>query len=681
MGQGSTSAGVTRPSPRQSNPSTPAMSPNSAHRSMFTQQQMPPTQWAVPHPVPLGRKSREGSMFSNGGEMSNYASPVTPIESSSFTPNNRHAFSPMTSSALASSFPNSSFPNSSFPSTLSTTPIDPPTWTQNGISAGSLNWNAGPPQPSASWPEIPQASDGNEELDPALFDTLAKLLEQTQGDTTKPGGDGGEFDLMNAIQQAMASAPISNPSHSGPSAPVPAPAPQQGSGLSQSLLTRRLQHQGPAQPQANYSMFNLNGGNPPVQPGSLPNSLNGPSGSLPTPPQSFASSLSNYPPNSQMSNWPVPDRAMPWSETPASTPGGSGRNSPSLAGSHNSPYFSQMVGSSSRNAPVNPIRREAPQHPSIQQSPHGVSVGSTHSNHSSRHPSVDYGQAQNGFPPRLSQIQTQMPQQPAQLPQSAQPPLQHPQPPSDWTNAGNIDMSNLPPLPPGFSLEQMGQMGSSGFEMALRMGMSLAMMSQNTSPADQSGATPGSTTTPQYTPSGQASVAASPADIAKHKFQSPVVGQSEIFGPRSIPKSLGTSPTLDMPAGASSFPISRRPSQGEVGSPLADLISPEDAANKDPLAAQVWKAYARAREALPNGHRMENLTWRMMHLTLKKQEELAAAAAAKELQEHQARQLAQSQAALASQSSSNDGERRGRSKGKSRVVGFQNEKEDSPGPE
>lgn len=628
--------------------------------------------------------------------MSNFASPVTPIEASSFTPNNRHAFSPMTSSALATSFP-----NSSFPSTLSTTPLDPPSWTHNGVSAGSLDWNGGSmPQQNVAWPEIPPPADaGNDDLDPALFETLTKLLEQTQGDPNKQEGDGGEFDLMNAIQQAMAGSPNTNPPPPA-TAPVPAPMPQQGPGMSQSLLSRRLQQQGSAQTsqaQAKYAMFNLNGPSSSAQPGSLPTSLNGPHGSVPNSTQPFASSLHNRPHPIQTSNWPIPDRAMPWSDTPVSTPGGSELNSPILGGSHNSPYFSHAInGSALSRPPVMPIRREAPQHPSIQQSPHSVNAGSFHSNASSRRPSIDYSQIQQPFPPRLPQVPPQLPQsQPPSLSQSLpqtqlphRPPTmstQPQQPPADWLNPANIDMSNLPPLPAGFSLEQMGQMGSSGFEMAIRMGMSLAMMSQNPSPTGQSGATPGSTTTPQHIPSASGSLAASPADQVKQKMQSPQIGQSEFGGPRSIPKSLGASPTLDMP---SSLAMSRRPSQGDVGSPLAELMSPEDAAKKDPLATQVWKAYARAREALPNGHRMENLTWRMMHLTLKKQEELAAAAAAKELQEQQVRMAAQIQAALIPQpsaststSTSNEGEQRGRRKGKSRVVGFQNQKEDSPGPE
>lgn len=103
---------------------------------------------------------------------------------------------------------------------------------------------------------------------------------------------------------------------------------------------------------------------------------------------------------------------------------------------------------------------------------------------------------------------------------------------------------------------------------------------------------------------------------------------------------------------------------------LPQVSSPEDMAKRDPLATQVWRAYARARETLPNGARMENLTWRMMHLNLKKAED-----AAREAELGMEAQLSVSQEAPASAPESESAQtvthERGRSKGKSRVVGFQ----------
>ncbi|CAO3702275.1 unnamed protein product [Rhizopus stolonifer] len=40
---------------------------------------------------------------------------------------------------------------------------------------------------------------------------------------------------------------------------------------------------------------------------------------------------------------------------------------------------------------------------------------------------------------------------------------------------------------------------------------------------------------------------------------------------------------------------------------------------EDPLSTQVWRMYTKAKDSLPNGSRMENLTWRMMAMTLTKE--------------------------------------------------------------
>lgn len=48
---------------------------------------------------------------------------------------------------------------------------------------------------------------------------------------------------------------------------------------------------------------------------------------------------------------------------------------------------------------------------------------------------------------------------------------------------------------------------------------------------------------------------------------------------------------------------------------------PEKLAKEDPLATQVWKMYTKTKATLPHAQRMENLTWRMMALALKKKKE------------------------------------------------------------
>jgi GATA-binding protein len=54
-----------------------------------------------------------------------------------------------------------------------------------------------------------------------------------------------------------------------------------------------------------------------------------------------------------------------------------------------------------------------------------------------------------------------------------------------------------------------------------------------------------------------------------------------------------------------------------AGAEIDDL---EDMQRKDPLATQVWKLFSRAKTQLPNAERMENLTWRMMSVNMKKLE-------------------------------------------------------------
>ena len=50
----------------------------------------------------------------------------------------------------------------------------------------------------------------------------------------------------------------------------------------------------------------------------------------------------------------------------------------------------------------------------------------------------------------------------------------------------------------------------------------------------------------------------------------------------------------------------------------------ESVKKKDPLASQVWRMYSKAKDNLPNGSRLENLTWRMMAMTLKKENDTTA---------------------------------------------------------
>ncbi|KAI9838938.1 MAG: hypothetical protein M1819_004146 [Sarea resinae] len=54
----------------------------------------------------------------------------------------------------------------------------------------------------------------------------------------------------------------------------------------------------------------------------------------------------------------------------------------------------------------------------------------------------------------------------------------------------------------------------------------------------------------------------------------------------------------------------------------ADLNSPDEMQKKDPLGTQIWKLYTKTKTQLPNQERMENLTWRMMAMNLRKRKQL-----------------------------------------------------------
>lgn len=52
----------------------------------------------------------------------------------------------------------------------------------------------------------------------------------------------------------------------------------------------------------------------------------------------------------------------------------------------------------------------------------------------------------------------------------------------------------------------------------------------------------------------------------------------------------------------------------------ADLAHPDEMQKNDPLGTQIWKLYSKTKTQLPNQERMENLTWRMMAMNLKRKE-------------------------------------------------------------
>lgn len=51
-----------------------------------------------------------------------------------------------------------------------------------------------------------------------------------------------------------------------------------------------------------------------------------------------------------------------------------------------------------------------------------------------------------------------------------------------------------------------------------------------------------------------------------------------------------------------------------------DDDSPEEMQKKDPLGTQIWKLYHKQKGQLPNSERLENLSWRMMSMNLRRKE-------------------------------------------------------------
>ncbi|WWD17399.1 hypothetical protein CI109_101840 [Kwoniella shandongensis] len=305
--------------------------------------------------------------------------------------------------------------------------------------------------------------------------------------------------------------------------------------------------------------------------------------------------------------WPLPERAMGYMDTPATTPGGG--DSPA---------------DSSKYVPIAPRRREAPQPP---------------------------GPAYSAGPSSLP---------PSQMPSRAGSEAPAPLPP--------VNLAGLPPLPDGISIEHLAQYGSVGLEMAIRMGMGIGMglgqqaKQEMGQPIPLSAATPASSSQHASSPDTNTSRKGKAVNIVSDIL-------NDDFLHTRVPSTPLTTPPL---VAFASHPGTRRPSQGDIASPtLPEVGSPDEMAKKDPLATQVWKAYAKARDVLPNGQRMENLTWRMMHLTLKKKEEEAAAKEKQEREEAEQRERErQMERERQVRQPPVEEQQRGRSKGKSRIVGF-----------
>ncbi|WVF71596.1 hypothetical protein IAT40_006404 [Kwoniella sp. CBS 6097] len=656
-------------SSRHSNPSTPAMSPalpinnrKQQHNFAYPAQPYP----AFPQLATSGsHPSREGSFINNNGNSSiaTTPTPLTPLDHSAALSISagRNSFSLGGHSSSYNSPHGRSFPKPTQPTAgLSTTPLDPPpSWnsmTQINTSQPqqAFDWT-NLPNPSSWLPpaESPQSSaNAVDGLDPSIFATLADLVNQSQNQNQnqlKPD-IGSPLDFSGNFLNQAASSSTSLPS-SVPQVPQPAP----------SLLSRRMQSQpqvnGLAMSNESHNAYNT----------SVPPPSGAFVGSTPSPvtfatPGSYGSASFTQQPQLLTSRggtvpstpWQMNERGsgMGYGESPAATSGAG-----DFVGSFHSP--AEASAGSSRFPPIAPRRREAPQPPA----PAYPSYGST-----------------NGSLPtsRLhSRAGSEARHEPAATPAADQ-----------------LDLTSLPPLPAGLSLEHLSQYGSAGLEMAIRIGMGLGQQARQANEAAPTAAWSAAPVNAP-TPPSYFNQASSPEPSSSQRVRGTSIVDN-ILNDDFMHGRAPTTPLMSPPLpNVASYPVTRRPSQSDLTSPtIPEEGTPEEMARKDPLATQVWKAYAKAREVLPNGQRMENLTWRMMHLTLKRKEEdaalaAAAAAAAQEKQEQQAREAREAREAMEARAARAAREaeaalptpveaERGRRKGKSRIVGFAGASNPSP---
>ncbi|GAA5835584.1 hypothetical protein JCM3766R1_006454 [Sporobolomyces carnicolor] len=129
------------------------------------------------------------------------------------------------------------------------------------------------------------------------------------------------------------------------------------------------------------------------------------------------------------------------------------------------------------------------------------------------------------------------------------------------------------------------------------------------------------------------------------KLVADVLGRESVFypggsgsthpSPGRTPSSSPSNATQALPSGVANVLASEhgsnRPSPADSASPAGSTIIDEESAEllsqKDPIAAQVWRMFHKAKNTMPNGARMENLTWRLMSMTLRKRREESASAA------------------------------------------------------
>ena len=302
---------------RHSKPSTPIVSPSSS-RPVFTQPPNPPQ----PYHTTGGGHSHEGSRTFNAdlSFMATTPTPLIPTDPSTGLrlSAGRHTMNQMgqPSGYVAQ---HGQVRQSRPTQRISTTPIDPPPspWNPRVGPAVESPFDWSHPQSGLHWgPQQTEDFNGsiatNEGMDPALFSSLAALVEESQ---SKAHNGREDFNIMHAMEAT--------------NAPMSATAASLSSGSS--LLTRQLQQQQGSHANSYENLSGLyNSALHSVPPS--PNSFladPAPIGVLPTPPQSFSSATSK-PSGRQSANlpgpvhqWRLPDTVAACMETPVTTPGDS----------------------------------------------------------------------------------------------------------------------------------------------------------------------------------------------------------------------------------------------------------------------------------------------------------------------------------------------------------------------
>jgi len=102
--------------------------------------------------------------------------------------------------------------------------------------------------------------------------------------------------------------------------------------------------------------------------------------------------------------------------------------------------------------------------------------------------------------------------------------------------------------------------------------------------------------------------------------------QHDLSDSASGPQSLTSASTLDSskldsPTGEAAKGLLQEPEPFfNVTGDSAEDRDIQKMQKEDPLGTQIWRLYSKNRSQLPNAERMENLTWRMMSMNLKKKE-------------------------------------------------------------